>query len=127
MGHENRAVCWIDDNTIAVTYNPFTEGDDNSDKDSANEIHIYTLSNHKIELTNKIKITKIDIITTEISYNKYLNSFIIFSDNLGVAVISLTGEILYHNSEFKVNNYFAQTNLFLTTKSKSVEINQIII
>ncbi len=124
--HENRAVCWINEQTIAVAYNPFTEGDDDADANSPCEIHFYDFINEQAVLNKKIKVEELDIVSAEIEFSNELNSILAFSDKFGIAVISLEGIIKYQNKDLKVNNCFANTNQFITANDKTVVINKII-
>jgi len=124
--HENRAVCWINNNTVAVTYNPLIEGDDNSNSDTPNEIHFYELNDEKTELVRKIKVGNLDIKNAEMEFSNKLNSLVVFSEKLGIALISLEGVVMYHSKDLKVNSYFADTDLFITTTDKAIFVNKLI-
>lgn len=123
--HESRGVCWINNELIAIVYNPFTEGDDDSNKETPHEIHFYQLINGKTELTTKIKVAGIELTKYEISFNKELNSIVAFSYRGGIAVISLEGKVLFQDAEFKVNNYNADINQFITIKERTVLISRL--
>lgn len=119
--HCNRAVCWIDNTTIAVTYNPYIEGDEGSTKDSPCEIHFYNINSVEPEIINKIKI-EVDILSAKIHYNNYLNAIIAFSKNIGLIILSLDGTILFHNRDLEIDSYHSETNLLIKTKDKTISI-----
>lgn len=123
--HENRAVCWISHNKIAIAYNPLTEGDETANQTTPNEIHFYELVDEKTELIGKVKVENIDLVTADIQFSNALNSIVAYSDKIGIAVISLEGEVLYHNNELKVNNYCSDTNQFIMIKDNILMIHKL--
>ena len=124
--HTNRAACWINETTFAITQNPFTEDVDEATKDSPNEILYYTIKENKAELKNKVQTANPDIVGAEIAYNNQLDAIVAFSKEIGVAVISLEGEIIFHNADSDVDNYNAGLNLFHKIEGNSISIYQII-
>lgn len=124
--HLSRAVCWIDKKNIAVTYNPYEEGDENSTIDSPSEIHFYKLGKQKTSQIRKIKVPK-EIIDSSFHFNTYLNSFVAFSKKMGLKILSLHGQIIFENESFKVNSYNNNFNLLLTIDNNKIIINEIIL
>lgn len=123
--HSNRAVCWIDDETVITTYNPFEEGDEGATKDSPHEIHFHKVSGKKSKVERKVKIKGLDIRKSKVHFNKDLKSIILFSDNDGVALLSLKGEILFHDKKMDQDAYYSDLSLFVKTNGKSVTVHQI--
>lgn len=123
--HCNRAVCWIDDETVAISYNPLEEEDEDSTKDSPHEIHFYKIGDKKSEIERKIQITGLDIVNSKIYFNRELNSIILISDNNGVAILSLDGEIMFHDESMAQDVYYSELNLFMKSDSNSVTVHQI--
>lgn len=119
--HSNRAVCWINDKTVAVAYNPLEE----DDEDSPQEIHFYKIDNSHSKVEKKVPINDLDIINSNIHYNKDLNSIIILSEKNGLTLLSLDGEVLFQDKKMKLDTYHSDLNLFVKTKDKSVIIHQI--
>jgi hypothetical protein len=124
--HCIRAVCWIDDKTVAVTYNPFKEGDENTNQDSQNEIHFYKINRKKTQLDSKIVIGNINIEDVKMRYNKRLKVLVLFSKDIGVAIFELNGKLLYANQNQILNEYYSEMDLFLKFESKSFSVYQII-
>jgi hypothetical protein len=124
--HENRAVCWIDDETVAVTYNPYTEDVEGATKDSPSEIHFYQLDENDSQI-KKVKIIDLNIAGLEMCYSKKLNILVAFSDTIGIAALSLDGKILFHDPQLKISSYFTTENYLLSIAGNTVSIYQLIL
>jgi len=122
--HNNRAVCWIDNTKIAITFCPNKE-DDDATKDTPCEIHFYKIINDQVELENKIKLLNLDISTSKMFYSNILSSIILFSDSIGVVVLSSEGEILFQDNKLKFNEYNLKTNLFIQKTKKTISVFEI--
>lgn len=120
--HENRATCWIDNETVAVVYNPFREGDENSTQDSLCEIHFHKIIEDKIEIGKKIQIAQKNILVSKMFFNEKINSFIALSEKEGVTVISLDGQILYKDQRLQPNEYSMETGCFLVVNNKTLSV-----
>jgi hypothetical protein len=116
----------VDDATIAVAYNPLTEGDENSTADTPCEIHFYKLKVDGIEIDKKIQIPGKFLLASKMHFNKTINSFVIFHPETGVSVISPAGQVVYKNDNLKMSSYSMETGLFLTTENKTIMIYKII-
>ncbi len=126
--HENRAVHWIDEETIAITYNPFTEGDDDASSDSPDEIHLYKLNNEKAEIIKKNKIAgNINVVNSKFCFNKNINSFISFSKEIGLALLSLEGNIIFQDKNLKIDGYNNEANLLFAIDNNKIIIYEIIL
>lgn len=123
--HENRAVCWIDAVTVAVVYNPFTEGDDDATKDTPSEIHFYKIDVSGATIERKIPIADPGILGSALYYNKAMDALIAFSDTIGLIVLSLEGQVFLKNEHLKVNEYKVETGLLLSVENKTISINEI--
>lgn len=55
-------------------------------------------------------------------FNRAENSFIIFSDQGGLSVVSLEGKILFKDENFKTNDCNADAGLFLQALDKTILI-----
>lgn len=123
--HVNRAVCWIDDTTIAVTYNPITEEDDeDATNDSDIEIHFYKLDREKAAIIKKIKVVE-DIVNSKFYFNKKINSFISFSKEIGLVILSVEGDIIFRDKNLKIDEYHNDANLFLSIDNNKIMIHEI--
>lgn len=123
--HCNRAVCWIDNNTVAIAYNPLEEGDENVTKDSPQEIHFHKMKDKKVEIERKIKVPKLNLVSSTMRFSKELISIIVFSEEIGLALLSLEGEIIFHDEKINVDEYYPDLNLFIKTDKKTVSVYQI--
>jgi hypothetical protein len=123
--HENRATCWVDNETIAVAYNPFTEGDDNSTADSPCEIHFHKIREDNVEIDKKIQIADKNILSSKMYFNGALDSLIIVSDKGGLSVISLDGQVVFKDENLKTNEYSIDTGCFLVADNKTISIYEI--
>lgn len=121
--HENRAVCWIDDTTIAVTYNPITEDEDAS-SDSNIEIHFYKLDKEQAEIIKKIKVVE-NIVNAKFYFNKKINSFISFSKEIGLVILSLEGNTIFQDKKVKIDQYDNEANLLLAIDNNKIIIYEI--
>lgn len=123
--HNNRAVCWIDNKTVAITYSPFEEADENANKDSAHEIHFYKMNHEEWTIERKVQVAGLDIVSSNMHFNKKLNALILFSDKIGVTALSLDGEVLFHDKKMHQDAYYSDLNMFVKTDDKSVVVHQI--
>ena len=123
--HSNRAVCWINNETIAITYDPIEEGDENVTKGAPNEIHFYKVNQKKPEIERKIKVEGLNIVNSKIYYNNAFKSLILFSNKIGTAILSLEGKIIFHDKNMNHDTYSKDLNMFVKVDDKSITICQI--
>ena len=123
--HCNRAVCWIDEETVAITYNPWEEGDEGATKDAPHEMHFYKVNMEGSEIERKFQIVGVDTTNAKIHFHKGFNYIVLFSDRVGTVLLSLAGEVIFHDQNMNQDAYFSDLNLFLKTDGKSVAIHQI--
>jgi hypothetical protein len=113
------------DTTIAVTYHPYKDDEEDATKDAPCEIHFYKVDGSRSEVERKIKVADVDILNATLQYSKQLNAMIAFADNIGVLVVSLDGQVLFRDSDLKVNGYYAVGDLLLYTTDKTMTVYQI--
>ncbi|WP_298510103.1 hypothetical protein [uncultured Kordia sp.] len=123
--HNDRAVCWIANDTVAVAYNPIEEDDEDAHKDSPQEIHLYKIEDRKSEITKKIKVEGLNVVNARIHFNQELNVIVLHSKKQGIALISLEGTVIFHDANIKPDAYDAKTNLFVKTEGKTVTVYQL--
>lgn len=123
--HENRATCWVDNETIAIVYNPFTEGDESSTADSPCEIHFHKISGNNVEIDKKIQIYDKNILSSRLYFSGAMNSFITVFDKSGLSVISLDGQITFKDENLKVNEYNVETGCFLVVDNKTISVYEL--
>jgi hypothetical protein len=120
--HSNRAANWIDNKTVAVAYNPLEEDDENATNDSPQEIHFYRIKDNKPEIENKVQVKGLDVVNSKMYFNRELNSIFLISDKQGIAIISLEGEILFHDEKLSLTQYYPTLNRLVKTDDRSVTI-----
>ncbi|MFT6842911.1 MAG: hypothetical protein ACJASR_001684 [Psychroserpens sp.] len=123
--HSNRAVCWIDNKTVAIAYNPLEEDDEDSTKDSQQEIHFYNVGDTKSEIERKVQINGLDIVNSKFHFNKDFNSIILLSDKEGVVLLSLDGKILFQDEKLNLDTYCSDLNMFVKVDDKSIIVHRI--
>jgi len=125
--HNHRSACWVDEKKIAVAYNPNENWDEETPtlENAPQELHIYTIDKEEPAIEKKLKIENLDIVNSHMYFNNSLDAFIIFSTTIGVAIITLDGQLLLHNSEMMQDAYCPDTNLFIRTEGTSINIHQI--
>ncbi|MDJ1502827.1 hypothetical protein [Xanthocytophaga agilis] len=120
--HDNRTVCWINDNTVIVTYNPDREGDENTTPETPSEIHFYNIAEKKSILERRIAVKGINITNYTLYYDTALDVLIALSFKEGVAILSRDGIILYRDQYFKADEYYPAFRLFLKKGDRSISL-----
>lgn len=124
--HEDRGVCWIDDATIAVTYNPLIDDDEeeNTDRNRPIEIHFYKIHEDKVVLDRKVQVSEKNIFKAKLYFDPKINSLISLSEKSGLHVISLNGEILYQDENLNGENinFNLELSSFIKIEDKTVSI-----
>jgi hypothetical protein len=94
-------------------------------KDSPCEIHFHKIIGDSVEIEKKIQIVDKTKLSSKMYFNKTSNWFITFSDNDGLAIISLSGQIIFKNETLKANEYNIETGLFLGIDNKTISVYEI--
>ncbi len=125
--HCERAACWIDNSSIAVAINPLEEGDKNAKENNhKGEIHFYKIDDQNCELDAVLKIADYNFVNANMCFNQSINAFIIHSEDLGLLAMSLEGQVLFEDKNFKINEYFPKLNLYLKYEAKAVSVYELI-
>ncbi len=124
--HENRAACWIDNETVAVAYNPIIDGGENATAGSPIEIHFYKISGEDIEITKKIQISDKEVYSSLLYFNKTSDTLISISHSGCLSVISLDGQIIYKSENIIVSGYNVETNRFLSINNTTISVYEMI-
>ena len=122
--HNNRGVCWIDDTTVAVTFHPVRDDEDDAPKDAPCEIHFYHMAENTATIERKIKIADADILSTSMYYSLRLEAIVIYGHLLGVLVVTLDGAIIFRDANLKVAGHYAETDLLLELTDKGMTVYQ---
>lgn len=136
--HENRAACWVNNQTIAVAYHPFIEGDEGATAASPCEIHFYKIKSGHAKLDKKVQIIDQNIVSFKLHYEPMrfseamyfsapMHALIIFSEAFGLSIISLEGDIIFHDASLKIHEYHAETNTLLSIEKLSDESQKVTI
>ncbi|MGL4583016.1 MAG: hypothetical protein ACRCVU_08545 [Flavobacterium sp.] len=120
--HISRSICWINDNTIAIEYDPYTEGDDEATKETLKEIHLYQIEGNTSSLLNKIQLKQIDIKYNRMYFDSTLDAFVLINSTEAVYIVSKTGEVLHQDNTIRANTYNITYLNFLELNEKSVSI-----
>lgn len=120
--HYNRGVCWIDDTTVAVTFHPVRDEEDDATVDAPCEIHFYHVAGTTAVIERKIKIADADILSTTMYYSKGLKAMVLFSDLLGVLVVTPEGEVIFRDADLKVTGFDAETDLLLAVREEEMTV-----
>ncbi len=137
--HLGRAACFLDDNTIAVLYKEDLDDWEWEEKASSSPSMPFRMPSWTIRLcplpaqssfsgnaSNTDSLSPDgepsyialdndwDLSTADLYYHSRHNCFFLFSDMIGLAVISMEGRTLYHNPEFITQKYEENTDCFLT-------------
>ena len=122
--HESRAVCWIDNETVAVAYNPLTDLDD-APADVLPEIHILKIDNETVTTALKIVIADFDIMNATLSYYEKNDSIVAISKTLGVMIVALDGTVLFKDATLKADSFYNDKGLFLKAENKTITLFQL--
>lgn len=119
--HENRASCWVSNTCVAVAYNPATEWENDAVEGAPCEIHLYQIAD-EITLQKKLPIPKVDLAKVAFRYSQQLKALVIYSENLGVCIINLKGEILFKDLDLKMDSYNTQYEMGIESKENCINI-----
>ncbi|MCW3463926.1 hypothetical protein [Chitinophaga nivalis] len=111
--HNNRAVCWIDATTVAVTFHPVKDDDEGAIPDAPCEVYFYQVGGATPELERKIKIPDVDILTGEMHYIPALQAILFFGAASGVTLFSLEGAVLLRDAALQADAYYPDSHLLL--------------
>jgi hypothetical protein len=120
--HNNRGVCWINDNTVAVTFHPVKDDDEDAPRDAPCEIHFYHVAGSTAVIDRKIKIADADILNTSMYYSQGLKAIVIFGNPLGLIVVTPDGEVIFRDKGLQVAGYHAATDLLLEQTDEGITV-----
>lgn len=124
--HIVRSMCWVNNNTIAIEYDPNVEGDDDATKESLKEIHLYQIENNKSNLSEKIKLQDKDIKYDNMYFDTTLGAFVLINSTEAVYIVSKTGEVLHQDNTIRTSAYNTTHQQFLEFKEKSVSVYKLV-
>jgi len=125
--HNDRAVCFVDNDTVAVIFDPNLDGLYQGDNQSGNapyEIRLY----HSDGRGEKrlISITEsLDLDGAELVFDQRNQCFYTFSGKIGMAVISLGGEIVFHEPAFIPQIYDERHGRFISYDKRQLSVHKL--
>lgn len=124
--HENRGACWIDNQTAVIPYNPSMEGDDDALPGSDDELHFYRIAESEATLEKKVVVKELRILKFQLAFSPRYKIIVCHSEELGIALLSLAGEVLFYNKELKFKGYDKDNGLFYTFHEQSIRLFELI-
>lgn len=112
--HQNRAICWIDNKTIAITHHKYFDGDGITHKDSPTEILILDISTDRGNEIIRFALDVFDGLSGQMYFSPSLNALVILTETKGMTVCDLQGNILLRKASLVANCFHAASNSFLS-------------
>ncbi len=131
MDHSDRAMCWVDDQTVAIACHCYTEESEKDEEDKKEyavdyyEIQLFEITGNEAILNKRIGLNGINIVAAEMRYDANSGVFVIYSQEIGVVIISLSGHILLQDKSIQIDSYDVATGLMLKTNGKEVQVFQL--
>lgn len=120
--HANRGICFVDDVTVAVLYNPCAE--DDAVKDTPYEIRLYDTNGKGQKGIIKLP-TLLNLDGALLFYQQTARQFYTFSSEIGLVVLSAMGEFVFHSPDFCPLQYDVRYDRFICHKKKQLAVYQI--
>lgn len=114
--HENRSVCWVNDRLIAMAYNPYHEGEEGTTEDSPYHIRLMKEVEGEWMVDRNLEVGDLNVVKAEMAYDSQLQAILVFSNDIGLHVFSLKGELLFVDPEIQDISYYSDTGTFLQQK-----------
>ncbi|MDR0229626.1 MAG: hypothetical protein LBI72_11295 [Flavobacteriaceae bacterium] len=108
-----RAMCWVDNHTIAMTYNPWDELAENNNESTLKEIHLYQIAGNTSTLIEKIQIQDKDIVYNKMYFDDVRRAFVLLNDTVGFTIVSMEGQTLLQENSFVPKQYQADYRQFV--------------
>jgi len=124
--HLNRPICWINPETIALASYPFEDDGKPATRETPHEIHFYKIEGSTSTLQKKITLWDMSLINTRFSFNQKLQALIISSEEAGMKVLSLEGEVLFSATDMPASTYYPNFDLFLTLEGNVIKVQQLV-
>ena len=120
--HESRAMCWVDEDTVAAAVNPSVEYDFDPDEDDAGvgpqvpedvwQIRLYHADSSNLSATIALD-QPLNLTRATLAYQAGQDRFIAFSDTLGLAAIGRDGHVELYDPAFSPNYYDQASQQFI--------------
>jgi len=120
--HNDRGACFVDDETVAIVYNPQEEGE--SDAKNAYDLRLYHTDGQGAKGIITLN-PPLNLSGAELFYRTEDQNFYVFSQKIGMAVISRSGDIMFCDSTFIPKRYDDEQNLFIDYDEKRIRIFRI--
>ncbi len=122
--NNNNAICFVDNETIAVIYDPSVEEANGANKDDPHEIRLYHADGQGDKETIVLK-PSLDLGGAELFYHQTNQCFYTFSEKIGTAAIALSGEIIIHQPTKFPQNYDLLHDCFICYDKDNLNVFQI--
>jgi hypothetical protein len=123
--HVGRAACWIDNNTVAILYDPKVDGDDTAANNSKIELHFYDVNQSNPEIIKRIKLPVFESPEPYLYFYPNGNCLVAFGGKGGLLVCTTGGEIIMVDGTFKPDTFYSEYGLFLTINDRSIIIHSL--
>lgn len=133
--HENRSICWVNNNTLAVEFDPALEEEyDEEGNDiirtpaekELKEIHLYKIEENTSTLLNKIQIQLRNIKYDNMYFDIVLDAFVLINSTEAIYIVSKTGEVLHQDNTIRTRTYNTTHQQFLELKERSVSVHKLV-
>lgn len=122
--HQDRSVCWVANDLMAVVYDPFAEGDEGADENSPYKMRLIHLSEQGSEIVQTIQLADRTLLSARMYFLAAQNTFVFLSAEHGVSVISMNGELVFRDVNLKLNEFKPEMNLFLKAEGQTLSVYQ---
>lgn len=130
--HEERAVCWLDDNHIAIVLNPLLDGDIYDEEDEEylattqdfDWLYIYQFADNNATIVQKIQLDFKGLSKCELVYDAQHGLFFAYRDTFGLVVFDKTGKTQFSDKNSYVTDFMLKNLSFIEIKDHSVSLKQ---
>lgn len=123
--HLGRTACFVDDTTIAIPYNPTLDGSESDDSTTESLWTILLCDLKGEEIARVTPKEHWNLGAATLFYCGVMQSFYIFSEEIGLAVVALDGSIRLHHTEFVPQFYAEQFHSFLKYQQNHIWLYQV--
>lgn len=121
--HNGRDVCFIDNTKVAVLFNS-SEDDVNFkgvDEGNVFYIRLYNTDGSREFETITLE-TELDLNGVQMFFNIERQNFYLFSEKIGLLVVSLSGDLELHQKNIFINNYYNKYDCFIEYDKKKISV-----
>ncbi len=123
--HENRAACWLDEDTVVVACDPVQEEHEGYVKGAPNELHFYSIEGDQALLRRRVPVEDLDVVHAKMEYSRSLDRFVIFSDRIGLVAIDRDGRIAMHAPDIRVHDLRLDLDELLVIEGGTISVHKL--